>query len=88
MARAQTLVETEGIGPRSVGGELHAVAAQCPCPVDRLAQKRAADAGPTVVGMHANGLDLRKPDTPGLQVAEHDQLADPELSDRPCAPAG
>ena len=73
---AETLVEAVGILARRVGGELDPVAADRPGLLDGVAHEGSAHTGAPLVGVHVDGLDLGTAPSPGLDVAEHDQLAD------------
>ena len=75
---AEPLVEPVRLGSRVVRGELDPVTPQLRGPLHGGAHQDSADAVPPVIGVHVHRLHLRAEPAPGLEMAEHDELADPD----------
>jgi hypothetical protein len=75
---SESLVETVRLGPRVVRGELDPVTPQLPGALHRGAHQDPADAVPPLIGVDVHRLQLGTQAAPVLQVAEHDELADPD----------
>jgi len=65
-----------GVGAGQIAGELYSVTPQMARPLDGHLHQDVADTVTPLVGVHVDGLDLGAERAVGLDVAEHNQLAD------------
>jgi hypothetical protein len=75
---AETLVEAVRLGSRVVRSELDPVAPELAGPLHGGAHQYAADAMAAVLGVHMHRLHLGTAGAPVLEMAEDDELADPD----------
>ena len=75
---AQPLVEAVCCGSLVVRGELDPVTPEIPGPLHDGAHQHPADAMPPLIGVHMHRLHLGTEAASVLEMAEHDELADPD----------
>jgi hypothetical protein len=67
-----------GLIPLLVAGQLDPVAAKAGGLAHRPLEEKTTDSRSPPPGMNVHGLNLRASTSPRLEVAEHDELADPD----------